>query len=264
MSTCKIKVELCSFWGGDRDTANAAWASSYDIEKALAKTDQDVARVVTTLVVQDHTTPLERIWLDFFITLPIDSERRFDKTRMSTQFQDFIVDYQLGEFGRQGMSQSELSGRYRTIPDRFLALPEDVAKIMAKVEVEKPEYYQEVWREHFQEQHDMYQEALTELKEAQKNNLITNIEYKRAREVFRRSLGTGFMTDMRIVLNMHAFETLLNKRLAPDAQLEDRVIAHQILLAVLNAKVAPVLVEELIKKNNWLELIKDIPTPEAL
>src|ERR1700677_2007548 len=66
-----IKVELVSSWGDDRDIANQAWVSSTDKEKVLLRTDADVARVVKSVVSLHHQTPKERLWLDYYLTMPI-------------------------------------------------------------------------------------------------------------------------------------------------------------------------------------------------
>lgn len=274
MSLTDIKVQLCSHWGDDRAAAQAAWASSYDKEKAEARNDLDVARVVTGLVHLGHTTPLERVWVEFFVTCPIFIERQLDKARMSTQFQDFRLDYEMGVFGRWGITQNELSGRYRTIPDRPYGMPSDVAEICGRaVFSEDQKHPREQWyarssdaakevKRRFDqilsEQHLKYQAMLDKLREAEKDGVISNAEYKRAREVLRGLLGTAFMTDFRMVMNLNAFQNVISQRLAADAQLESRVVAYHMVMLARKAGVAPTLLDEMVIANNWGPLLVEV------
>lgn len=270
----QIKAEVCSSWGGDRDAANAAWASSMDPVKLAEKTPADVMRVVTGVVHNHHDTPKERLWVEFFITCPIFVERQFDKYRMTVQYQGFTIEWLEAPFGRDGITQNELSGRYRTIPDRPFTLPADVARIGAKVVVgmhdpsdyklskTEKEYAQsiaEAYNEMLEEQHKLYQQALDQLKDAQKAGVITNAEYKRAREVYRGFLGTAYLTDMRMIMNMNAFEHIINQRLAKDTQMESRVTAYHMVKSAQAAKVGgETLIAEMIKANGWQPLLDEV------
>lgn len=274
MSLKQIDVQLCSHWGTDRNAAEAAWASSMNKDKAEARTQADVARVVTGLVHMGHDTPKERVWMEFFITCPIFIERQFDKYRMTVQYQDFQVDYLAAPFGRDGITQNELSGRYRTIPDRPYELPADVANILGKVAFHNDRkhpnehWYTDVedaacieakrFNDRVRMQHVKYQNKLTQLRDAEKEGVITNAEYKRAREVLRGELGTSYLTDMRVVMNLNAFEHIVAQRLAKDAQMESRVVAYHMVKAAQAAAVAPTLVAELIKAKGWEPLLLEV------
>lgn len=263
MGLKQIKAELCSSWGTDRDSANSAWASSYDKLKAEAKSDADVVRVVSGMVVQHHDTPKERVWMEFFITCPIFVERQFDKYRMTIQMQDIQIEYLHAPFARDGITQNELSGRYRTIPDRPYELPRDVAEIYAKADaVAYPEasFSAQVIAKELNSilaaQHDTYQAQLQLLKDAEAIAAITNAEYKRAREVLRGVLGTAYLTDMRIVMNANAFEHIISQRLAKEAQLESRVVAYHMVKAF--QAVAPVMAAEMIGHHDWDSLLSEV------
>lgn len=255
----QIKAELCSWWGGDRDAANAAWASTNDLKKLLEKTPEDVIRVTSGLATQHHDTPKERVWMEFFITCPIFVERQFDKYRMTVQFQQFVTEFFQAPFGRDGITQNELSGRYRTIPERPYEMPDDVARIMAKAFPYMMGISQESmaagvktdYARMLQMQYDWYETELKKLREAEKSHHITNAEYKRAREVLRGVLGTAYLTDMRIVLNMNALEHIINQRIDKHAQPESQMLAVRLLQAVEQAQVAPNLVAEMAKENGW-------------
>lgn len=256
MSLRQVHVELCDIWGGDRASAQAAWASSYSKEVAEAKSDTDVARVVTGMVKLHHDTPKERTWLELFFTFPIFVERQFDKYRMTVQFQQFVVEYYLGKMGRDAITQNELSGRYRTIPDRPYGLPADVELILRKTDRDGllPFEYEQL----LEKQHRWYGTALESMRDAEKAGRITNAEYRRAREVIRGVLGTSFLTDMRIVLNMNAFEHIVNQRLAPEAQLESRVAALGMIKVVEASGKLPWLITQMIEANGWRTMMTDV------
>ena len=271
MSLKQIQVELLSSWGGDRQISEAAWVSSTDKAKLENKTEEDVKRVVTSIVQLSHGTPKERVWFEYYIRLPIFAERQLDKQRMSVQFQDFQIECLLGEFGRGNITQNELSGRYRTIPDRPYGLPNDIGTILEKAYsvIELPpresnnfapgkELLTTIWLEDLQKQHDAYQRQLDILKSAEKKGVISNGDYKRAREVLRGRLGTAFMTDMRIVLNLRSLENLCNDRLAPAAQPEIRWVACQMVREAQKQEVAPICINQMIETNNWLPRILEI------
>lgn len=261
----QIKVELCDWWGKDRDIAHAAWASTYDAEKLSQKSDDDVRRVVSGVVTNVHGTPKERVWLDFFITLPIFLERQFDKYRMTVQYQGIDIEFFLADMGRENITQNELSGRYRTIPDRALKLPNDVAAIharalgtYAKGDAGLPSDSSEGFARELERQHHWYQEQLLRMKAAEKAGTITNWEFKRAREVLRGVLGTAFLTDMRILCNLNSFEWIITQRLEPAAQLEGRVVAARMLQAVRAVPDLSTSVETMIETHGWQEYLDEL------
>lgn len=234
----------------------AAWASTYDKMRAEGKSKDDVMRVVTGLVHDHHDTPKERLWLEFFITCPIFVERQFDKYRMTVQYQDFVLEYLEAPMGRDHITQNELSGRYRTIPDRPYGLPEDVDQICRKAERDMaiPADYTKL----LERQHRWYQASLSTLRQAEIEKRITNAEYKRAREVLRGVLGTAFLTDMRIVMNMNAFEHIINQRLAGAAQMESRMVAALMIGAVRDHFISQTMLEEMIVANAWQPLLNQV------
>ena len=268
MGLHQIKAELCSAWGADRDVANQAWASTYDQERLASKPDDEVRRIAANVVTHAHDTPKERIWMDWYVTCPIFVERQFDKYRMSVQYQDIQVEYLTAPFGREGITQNELSGRYRTIPERPYTLPPDVLEIMVKADNSRTDRLdstpanqgdmQEVWRDLLEIQHKAYKSALSGLREAEKSGSITNAEYKRAREVLRGVLGTAYLTDMRLVFNGNAFEWIVQQRITEHAQLESRVLAYRLLTGALQNQVASTMVKTMIEHHGWQKQIDEI------
>lgn len=265
MSVDQIKVELCSWWGRDESVAHQAWASSFSKEIAEAKSFDDVRRIVSGVVTNHHDTPKERLFLEYYASVPIFVERQADKYRVSLQFQDIQIEAQAGAFGRLGITQNELSGRYRTIPERAYGLPNDVAYILEKCNPNfKLDHYpeaeriQEAYDARLREQHESYQAALQYLRVAEKEGRVTNAEYKRAREVLRGELGTAYITDMRWILNGNAFEHVMNQRLDPHAQEETRYMALLMLREAMEKGVAPVLFDTMVVANKWQPWIEEI------
>ncbi|CAB4127196.1 THY1 Predicted alternative thymidylate synthase [uncultured Caudovirales phage] len=261
-----LKVELTDSWGDDVNVAHQAWASTYDLDRLSKKTDEDVRRVVTDVVKHFHGTPKERLWFDFAMTMPIFLERQFDKYRMTVQYQDVEVDFLVAEMGRNNITQNELSGRYRTIPSRFYEMPDDVAAVVATAIWPLDQTFGDTKgackQEHadmLQMQYDYYNEVLISLKKARDvSKTITAAEFKRAREVLRGVLGTAYMTDMRIICNLHSLEHILDQRLDPAAQLEGRVVACKMLKAVLDSGVAKVTMEQMVKTKDWQKYIDEL------
>jgi thymidylate synthase ThyX len=256
----QIQVKLCSSWGGDRDVANAAWASTFNQKTAEAKTPEEVMRVVTGCVQNSHDTPKERLWLEFFITCPIFIERQLDKYRLTIQEQQFEVVWYEGPMGRDHITQNELSGRYRTIPDRPYGLPRDVREILEKCGKNSKNFQCSAitWERELNEQHELYNSMLKTMREDEASGRITNNEYKRAREVLRGLLGTAYLTDMRITMNMNAFEHIISQRLHGAAQTESRVVAYKMIKEVQAAGICNSLVGEMIITNRWRGLMEEL------
>ncbi len=346
-----IKVKLLSHWGpGDNRVAEAAWASTYDQDKWENRTEEQRDKVLDIVVGHGHGTPLESVWLEFYIECPIFVERQLDKYRMTQQCQDIQInepelsgkklieqyrrreqvfkkmyegyndpnctcdddsetgDNKLGycsvhgtvtksysalvsrpatkdelkysaaaymramdeaahqieyplskanitsEFapmGRDNITQNELSGRYRTIPNRFIEMSDDVAEIKAKISTHTRDQEKADWYAMMHDQYEMYEYQIDMLKQAVKEGNITQAEYKRAREFLRGILGTAFITHMKLVLNLRAFENILRERLAPDAQSEIREVAKLMLIETINNKIAPKVIEKMIERNSW-------------
>ncbi len=247
-----IEVELTSTWGDDKAVAHTAWASSFDAESLEKRSNEDIRRVVRGIVEQNHETPKERFWMEFFITCPIFVERQFDKYRMTVQTQWGPLEVWHAPMGRDYITQNELSGRYRTIPERPYLLPPDVENVMVKaLGHDNAAIFCDSWDGLLQQQHDDYAKALERLRQAEKAGSITNVEYKRAREVLRGILGTSYMTDMRILMNGGAFEHIINQRLDAHAQLESRLVAAKMLRQVLMYGKCWEMFKKMVQVNDW-------------
>lgn len=248
-----IVVELQDAWGSDWNIAHKAWNSSLDQQKAEKKTDEDVKRLIQeTLIPHGHNTPLERVWFDFYIKCPIFVERQLDKYRISIQDQGLEINTETGSFGRMGISQNEMSARYRTLPSEFYALPIDFLNITNTIWSLDPKDSFKGYYEHLmQYQYKFYSDNLQKARDAEKSGVISNAEYKRFREVLRGVLGTSYYTTMNITINLLSLSHIWVQRLAEDAQPEIQEVARQMLQAVWNCGNVPYSLEALIKKHGW-------------
>jgi thymidylate synthase (FAD) len=225
----QIIVELQDFMGSDRAIADAAWTSSTEYTKKTAKTDEDVKRIVNMLADSKHSVPFESVVLRFHIRMPIAIDRQFMTHRLQ--------------------SASGMSGRYRTMPDEFLEMPQDVKDII-DLATGKAYLYEFQYNKICQEANTLYRTQLTDLRAAEKSGAITNKEYKRVREFLRGELPQHNMTERVSVMNLRALSNFLKLRGKEDAQLEIRVIAEQMLQELETKSVCPVALEA-IKRNNW-------------
>jgi thymidylate synthase ThyX len=256
----EIEVQLIDWWPkeGDKAIAHQAWASTYDLEKLGQKTPADILRVVTQVVDHQHDTPKERVWMDFALSVPIFVERQYDKYRMTVQHQGIEVEWYEAPFGRWGVTQNELSGRYRTIPAKFMQMPKDVSRILQEGQLESncglygAGDFRHYWRTIVAHQYREYQEFLNWIpQEWRQPSHPRNKDYKRVREFVRSILGTAFFTNMRVVCNLNALEHILCQRLAPEAQPEAQETALVMLNQVLIAEVAPTAIAQMIHKHGW-------------
>lgn len=232
----QIKVELQETMGSDRSVADAAWTSSIDYQKKKARTDEDVKRIIKMLADNKHSVPFESVVFRFWIKLPIQTDRQLMTHRLQ--------------------SASGMSGRYRTMPNEYLDVPEDVEATMGKF-VAKYDNPAAVEQDLFQSYYDLcgfaneyYQMAIQSAKKAEKAGQITNHEYKRFREFYRGILPQNNMTERVTTMNLRSFANFIKLRLSPHAQPEIRYVAEQMLQAVKSANVCPQAIEYL-EQNGW-------------
>jgi len=250
----QIQVELQDCMGSDRRIAEAAWTSSYGQAKQQDKTDEEVARVVRMMAKSGHGTPFESVVMRFWIRLPIFTDRQHMTHRIATH--------------------NGLSGRYRTIPTDYYDIPDDVQDLFDKAsggdikerwtralghdakfcELDLLEMY----LNSCEIAANNYRMGVNFLKEAEKDKLITNAEFKRVREVWRAQVPVGTMVERVSIFNLRSFANYMRHRLSPHAQQEIQQVARLMLQQVKDKAIAPVALEEL-EKQNWI-LEPDMPT----
>jgi thymidylate synthase (FAD) len=222
----QIKVELQEFMGTDRSIAEAAWTSSLTYQGKEKRTEEDVSRVIKLLAEQKHSTPFESVVMRFWIKMPIQTDRQHMTHRIG--------------------SHSGLSGRYRTMPSDYLSVPDDVRSIASVVNSSIVEQYETLCSH----TNNFYSDALKQLKLAEQASIITNAEYKRAREFFRGVLPQNNMTERVTIFNLRSFVNYQKLRNSPHAQPEIQKVARLMLEEVKNKNVAPLAISWL-EQNNW-------------
>jgi thymidylate synthase (FAD) len=223
----QILVELQEFMGSDRKIAEAAWTSSYSKDKREEKTDEQVADLVPNLIKDGHGTPIESVIFRFWIRLPIFTDRQHMTHRIA--------------------SHNGLSGRYRTMPDDWYHVPEDVQDIMVKAYGE-PRAGKIVYDQFDQlclSLNEWYKTQIFILKDGEKKGRLTNQEFKRAREILRGILPTAGMVERTTIMNLRSFANYQFQRNSDHAQKEIRMIAQMMLEEVKAANVAPVAIKTL-------------------
>lgn len=228
----QIKVELQETMGSDRSIANSAWTSSTVYSKKKVKTDEEVKKLIEYLALHKHSTPFESVIFRFWIKMPIATDRQF----MSHRIQ----------------SSSGLSGRYRTMPNEFLEVPEDVLEICRELSGDYGSgFYALGQYEYLCEQaNEEYNKIIVNLKENRDLNFITNDQYKRCREFFRGMLPQHNMTERVSIMNLRSFANFMKLRNSPHAQPEIRKVAELMLEEVKKANICSISIENL-EKNAW-------------
>lgn len=244
----QIKVELQESMGSDRAIAEAAWTSSTTLQGKEKRTEADVERVVKMLIEQKHASPIESVILRFWIKMPIQTDRQHMTHRIG--------------------SHNGMSGRYRTMPDEFLAIPDDIKSIFPKLDdfygpshVDEDDVNSELVHmfglELEQEYNDLcsranewYNNYTKMFKEAEKLAYINNTEYKRLREFFRGVLPQNNMTERVSIFNLRSFANYQKLRNSEHAQPEIKQVAELMLEAVKQANICPIAIKAL-EDNNW-------------
>ncbi|NDG19387.1 MAG: FAD-dependent thymidylate synthase [Betaproteobacteria bacterium] len=170
----QILVELQETMGSDLSIANAAWTSTYDKSKREEKyldTDK-IESLVKRLIIDKHGTPVESVVFRFWIRMPIFVDRQHMTHRIA--------------------SHNGLSGRYRTMPEDFYEIPNDVNEILNKC---GSQYIAKDYSDICLNANSSYRNAINELKKCEKNGIITNEEFKRAREILRGQFGILIWDD---------------------------------------------------------------------
>jgi len=246
-----IRVNLIDSWNGDADIAHSAWVSTASTDN---RTNEDIERVVNNIVMESHDTPKEAVWLRFDLHVPIFVERQLDKYRMTQQKQNMIVEYDYGKFGRDNITQNELSLRYRTMKNDWLNLPDDIIEVLNDNDLSE---FVEKYTKMMMHQDILYNDLMVSLRKKYNDGDLQYSELKRIREVYRGVLGTSYMTDMQLILNLNAFEHILNQRISPHAQPETMLTCQLMLEELVNKNTSAIAINKMIQTNNWLRYQSD-------
>lgn len=224
----KILVELQETMGSDASIANAAWTSTYDKDRREEKYDDSnkIAEIVPRLIKDGHGTPIESVYLRFWIRMPIYTDRQHMTHRIA--------------------SHNGLSGRYRTMPQDWFSMPEDVMAIFDKGHKAGYGYLSSAdYNEMCSASYRFYQQKLAFLKRVESEGKITNVEFKRAREVLRGVLPTAGMVERTTIMNLRSFANYQFQRNSSHAQPEIKQVAVLMLEEVKKANIAPIAIKTL-------------------
>jgi len=237
----QIEVELQGHLGSDRSIAETAWVSSYNKATRAKKTDFEVESLVRQLARDGHGTPFESVVFRFWFRWPLFTDRQHMTHRT--------------------MSHNGLSGRYRTMPREYYDIPDDVYDILNKAQSRDTEdrwqralghrsspptlELMEMYYNSCEMAYHNYQSGIRFMKEAVKDSLISEEEYKRTREFWRGQLPVGGLTERVTTMNLRSFANYQRLRNSEHAQPEIRYAAQRMLEAVKAANICPVAIEEL-------------------
>lgn len=229
----KILVELQEYMGSDASIANAAWTSTYDKNKRDVRYDDidKIKDLVPKLIKENHGTPIESVVFRFWIRMPIFVDRQHMTHRIA--------------------SHNGLSGRYRTMPDDWYSLPEDVLNILSKINNGNfAQSFKNDYDEICLKANKQYKFQLDILKKSEKRKEITNFEFKRCREILRGQLPQAGMIERTTIMNLRSFANYIKQRLSKHAQPEIQEVARLMLEEVENKKICPIAIDTL-KKIKW-------------
>jgi len=242
----EIEVELQEWMGNDRSIANSAWTSSYDKEIRELKSDDDVRKVIKAMTLGGHGVPFEAVIFRFWMRIPIFTDRQHMTHRIA--------------------SHNGLSGRYRTVPDEYFEIPDDVQDIFDKAQKDSDGRWTKVmghpnlpvtfrdlgytYVNTCETAVNNYGNGMRFLKQAEKDGIITNSEFKRAREIWRGQMPQSAMTERTTIFNLRSFSNYQRQRNSHHAQPEIREVAKKMLQLVEDKKICPIALEEL-QKVGW-------------
>lgn len=245
----QIKVELQEVFGSDRSIAESAWTSSLTLQGKEKRSEADVEKIVKMLAESKHSTPFESVIFKFWIKMPIQTDRQHMTHRIA--------------------SHNGMSGRYRTMPNEYFDMPDDVLEISNKIIYRNVVQIIDKLGNHtgtsFNTDFDNIYEAYVQTcetsnlsythiielaKSAEKENKISNKEYKRLREFFRGVLPQNNMTERVTIMNLRSFANYQKLRNSEHAQPEIQQVAKLMLEEVKKVSNCPIAIESL-QKEGW-------------
>lgn len=215
------KVELIGHYGNDEIHACSAWTST-----SREITDDKRARIpklLKMLADAGHHTPFEKSSLHFLVTSDIASHIHKLKHRI-------------------GVSINGESARYKELKEDKFYIPEDWAGIECGFEqspVALGQSFDRLRGENWNLILEDYSRLGNELYHQCLKDLEPKLGKKRAKESARYFKGYNSQIDCDIMFNWRSFYHFLHLRNKPDAQLEIREIAANMLKLVKNIEGEP-------------------------
>lgn len=199
-------VELLGFYGSDETHALSAWTStSRDLPEEKRNR---IGPLLTQLAKDGHLTPFEKSSLHFLVTSDIASHIHLLKHRI-------------------GVSINAESARYKELKGDKAHVPSDW-----------PKHLQEKLEAHTQESFHLYHWAVRELE-------IEGMNRKRAKESARFFLPYANQITCDVMFNWRSFAHFLGLRNKPDAQVEIRELAAEMLRLIEATGAFPLTIEAL-------------------
>jgi len=195
----KNRVELIGYYGSDLTHAQSAWTST-SRELTEDKLNR-VDKLLKMLAENGHHTPFEKSSLHFLVTCDQASHIHLLKHRI-------------------GVSINGESARYKELKDDKFYVPED-------------------WPDMFQQDLIEFTEQANEFYHTYLDILIPVVGRKRAKESARLFKTMNSQITMDVMFNWRSFYHFLNLRNKPDAQMEIRQIASQMLDLVVDIEGNP-------------------------
>jgi thymidylate synthase (FAD) len=190
----KNSVELMGWYGSDETHALSAWTST---SRDLTDEKRErIPQLLQMLAKNGHHTVFEKSSLHFLVTVDTSAHVHLLKHRI-------------------GLSINGESARYKELKDDKYYVPSD-------------------WPLEEQDRYIAFMEdALARYHETLKRLVDSGMSRKRAKESARFYLPYGNQITMDVMFNWRSFNHFLGLRLKPDAQLEIRNLAAQMLELVL-------------------------------
>jgi thymidylate synthase (FAD) len=209
-------VELLGFYGDDKTHASSAWTStSRDLSQDKI---ERIPKLLKMLASEGHHTPFEKSTLHFLVTTDIASHIHIIKHRI-------------------GVSVNGESARYKEIKEDKYYLPKDWEGIKANTQAYRAydKQYNYTWLELLQQYTDVGNKLYHDCLE----DLTPVLGRKRAKESARFFKTYNSQITADVSFNWRSFYHFLSLRNKPNAQLEIREIAQQMLDLIKNIEDNP-------------------------
>jgi thymidylate synthase (FAD) len=207
-------VELLGYYGDDKTHASSAWTStSRDLSQDKI---ERIPKLLKMLASEGHHTPFEKSTLHFLVTTDIASHIHIIKHRI-------------------GVSVNGESARYKEIKEDKYYIPKDwgneCPQVMDDTRIDPSKSWAKQLEEYTELGNTLYHQCL--------EDLTPVLGRKRAKESARFFKTYNSQITADVSFNWRSFAHFLSLRNKPNAQLEIREIAQQMLDLVKNIEDNP-------------------------
>jgi len=210
----KNTVELLGYYGSDITHAQSAWTST--IRELSNEKIQRIPKLLKMLAEQGHHSVFEKSSLHFLVDCDIASHIHLLKHRI-------------------GVSINGESARYKELKEDKYYLPEDWKGIKQLKGCKSADSYQRYWTNRL----EVYTQLGNELYHDCLEDLEPVLGRKRAKESARFFKTYNSQIQADVMFNWRSFHHFLQLRNKPEAQLEIREIASEMLRLIKNIEGNP-------------------------